>query len=125
MKSVKKYVLSALMVAVLVFALCSCGSAKVEGTYVVYEYGGRSVDEVLEELKGQGVELTAEQYLSITLDENKNVTMNALGIPVQGTYEVNGDSVTLKVNDKEFTTTVKDGEFTWTQDNITAKLKKK
>ena len=128
MKNIKKYVLSALMVAFMALTLCSCGGKTLEGTYVVYEYGGKDIDTVIaeakEEAEAQDVEITPAQYLSLTFDANKNVKMTVMGATVDGTYEVSGDTVTMKVKDKEISATVNGNEISWTDKNITAKLKK-
>ena len=125
MKKVKKYVLSALMIAVMALTLCSCGDVKLEGTYVVYENGGVPVETLLEELKPQGVNLTPEQYLSVTFEANNKAKLTVASSELDGTYEVSGDTVKMNFVNHDFTATVKGNEISWTEDNKTAKLKKK
>ena len=125
--NVKKYVLAALMMVAMAFALCSCGSG-VDGTYVISEYNGQSVDQTIEQMKELGMDYTAETFCSIKLD-GKNVTLSFMGVSVNGTYEVNGETLTMTMTNgdksESATATIKDGTITWTKDSETMVLKKK
>ena len=66
MKNVKKLVLAALMVAVMAFALCSCGGSAADGTYVVTEVNGQDVESALKLYEAAGTKMTAEELCSIT-----------------------------------------------------------
>ena len=122
----KKLVLAALMVAVMAFALCACGSSNVEGTYVVFESNGQNVDEALEQYKTQGVEMTAEQLCTITLSSDSKFTMTVMGTEMgSGTNEVSGENLKLTVGENAIDATLKDGEMSFSLNGTSMKLKKK
>ena len=82
MKNVKKLVLAALMVAVMAFALCSCGGSAADGTYVVTEVNGQDVESALKLYEAAGTKMTAEELCSITIS-GKTFSMNAMGIKAE------------------------------------------
>lgn len=125
MKNAKKLVLAALMVAVMAFALCSCGGGSVDGTYVVSEYKGQNIDDALEQMKSLGVEMTAEQLGMITLSDGKNATLSMMGVSKSGTYTVDGENLTITVDGQSSTVNIKDGVITYTEGSETMKMKKK
>ena len=125
MKNVKKLVFAALMVAVMAFALCACGSSNVDGTYVVSESNGASVDTALEGLATQGIELTAEQLCTIKLEGGKNLTFTLLGESKTGTYEVSGETLKLTIDGSTQEATIKDGVITINAGGQSMSLKKK
>ena len=126
MKSAKKIVLAALMVAMLAFALCACGGSNVDGTYVVTESNGQSVDAALEQYKAAGLEMTAEQLCTITLSDGKNFKMTVLGNDLgSGTYEVSGETLKFTADGQSVDATIKDGEISISIGGQSMKCKKK
>ena len=126
MKKAKKLVLAALMVAVMAFALCACGSANVDGTYVVFEANGQDVEAALEIYRAQGNEMTAEQLCTITLSDGKNFKMTVQGNDLgTGTYEVSGETITFSAGGDSISGTLKDGEMSVSIGGSSMKLKKK
>ena len=126
MKNAKKLVLAALMVAVMAFALCACGSSGVTGTYVVTEVNGQNVDDALAQLKEAGSDMTAEQLCTITLNDGNSFTMTVMGTEMgSGTYEISGETITLTANNQPQTGTIKDGVITISVNNSSMTLKKK
>ena len=125
MKNVKKYVLAALMVAVMAFALCACGGSNVDGTYVVSEYNGQDLNTALEQLKAAGMDLTADTFCTFKLEGGKNLTVTFMGTSKSGTYSVSGETLTMTIDNESTTANIKDGVISWTMGNETLKLKKK
>ncbi len=125
MKHAKKLVLAALMVAVMAFALCSCG-ANVDGTYVVTEAGGNSVDEAIKKYAEAGINYTAEEICTIVLSDGKNFKMTVMGKEqASGTYKASGETLTLTVDDSSMDATIKDDVISITVGGQNMKLKKK
>ena len=125
MKSVKKFVLAALMAALMAFALCACGGSNVEGTYVVSEYNGQSIDTALAQMKEMGVEMTAETLGTITLASGNKATLAMMGASKTGTYEVSGETLKITIDGETQSVSIKDGVITYTEDGTTMKMKKK
>ena len=125
MKKVKKIVLAALMVAVMAFALCSCGSAKVDGTYVISDYNGQSLDVALDQFKAAGVEFSADQLCTFTFANGKDVTITFMGESKTGTYTIDGETITFTLDGESASATVKDGKIVWTKDGQRMTLAKK
>ena len=125
MKNVKKLVFAALMVAVMAFALCACGSSNVDGTYVVSESNGTDVETALEGMKAQGIDFTAEQLCTVKLEGGKNLTFTLLGESKTGTYEVSGETLKLTIDGSTQEATIKDGVITINAGGQSMSLKKK
>lgn len=124
MKNVKKLVLAALMVAVMAFALCSCGGSAADGTYVVTEVNGQDVESALKLYEAAGTKMTAEELCSITIS-GKTFSMNAMGIKAEGDFAVDGENITMTSSGDTATGTLKDGVLSFTLSGTQMVLKKK
>lgn len=125
MKNIKKFALAALMVVVMAFALSACGSANVDGKYVVFEADGKSVDDAIKLYEAAGQSLTAEQICTITLSGGENFSMTVMGQSMgEGTYKVSGDTISLTVDGSTMDAELKDGVLTITVGAQNMKLKK-
>lgn len=125
MKNAKKIVLAMLMAMVMAFALCSCGGANADGTYVVSEADGKNVDEALKVYEKMGQSMTAEQLCTLTINGSK-FTLTFLGASVgEGSCEVSGETLKLTVGEQSMTGTIKDGSITLSMGGTNMVLKKK
>ena len=124
MKNGKRIVAAVLMLAVMAFALCSCGS-KVDGTYVISDYNGQSLDAALELFKAAGTEMTAEQLCTFKFANGKEVTVTFMGESKTGEYSVSGDTITMTLDGESASATLKDGKIVWSKDGETMTLSKK
>ena len=80
MKKTKKIVVAVLMMAMMVFALCSCGK-NADGTYVISNLNGQSIDDLLTMYKEQlGQEMSAEEVGKLVISgENVTMSINEMG----------------------------------------------
>jgi uncharacterized lipoprotein YehR (DUF1307 family) len=124
MKNAKKLVLAALMVAVMAFALCACGSGNADGTYVVTETNGQNVEEALKAYEATGNKLTAEELCTITIS-GKTFNMNAMGVKAEGTVEIDGENLKMTSDGATANATLKDGVLTLNMNGTNMVLKKK
>ena len=126
MKNAKKLVLAALMVAMMAVTLCSCGGANIDGTYVVFEADGKSVDEAVKAYEAMGQSITAEEICTMSFTDGKNFSMTVMGQTMgTGTYEVSGETLKLTADNQTIDATIKDGVITITANGQNMKLKKK
>jgi len=124
MKKATKLVLTALMVATMAFALCACGK-NIDGTYVVSEYNGQSVDDAIAQMQEQGMEITADQLGTCTLSNGKDATLSMMGESKTGTYELSGENLTMTIDNETKTLTYKDDAITYSEGGISMTMKKK
>ncbi|MBR0146409.1 MAG: hypothetical protein IJM25_07100 [Eubacterium sp.] len=130
MKNAKKLVLAALMIAVMAFALCSCGdSTNYDGTYVVFESNGNSVEDAIKAYEAMGQTYTAEQICTMKLYDGSKFDLSVMGTTLgSGKYEVSGETMKLSdANDSgsSLDATYKDGVITIAINGQSMKLKKK
>ena len=126
MKTAKKLVLAALMVAVMAFALCACGSQNADGTYVIESLNGQSVQTVIDSYKEMGLgDMTAEQLTKLVIS-GENCTLSAYQSDDKtGTVKVDGEKITITIDGKDEVGTLKDGTLTITESGISMVMKKK
>ena len=126
MKSIKKIALAALMVAMMAFALCSCGGANADGTYVVFESNGQSIDDALKVYESMGQSLTAEEVCTMKLYDGGKFDMSVMGTNLgSGEYKLSGETLTLSDANNTMDATLKDGVITMEVSGQSMKLKKK
>ena len=126
MKKAKRIVVAALMMVCMVFALCSCGNANADGTYVIESMNGQNIDTILEQYKSLGVgDITAEQISKIVIS-GSNITVSSYGeSDSTGTVEVSGSTLKMTVDGDTQEATLSDGKLTMSAGGTTLVYKKK
>jgi len=126
MKSAKKIVLAVLMIAAMAMALCSCGGANVDGTYVVTEAEGKSIDEALKLYEAAGMSYTAEQICTLKLYDGSKFTLTVMGNTMaEGTYSATSDKVTLTAGAENIECPISGDVITISAGGQSMKVKKK
>ena len=126
MKKAKRIVAAALMMVVMVFALCSCGGANADGTYVIESMNGQEISTILEQYKSLGMgDLSAEDLSKIVISGNKLTITSYQEADQTGTVEVSGDTLKLTVDGDTQEATLSGDKLTMSASGITMVYKKK
>ncbi|MBR1815924.1 MAG: DUF4923 family protein [Lachnospiraceae bacterium] len=107
----KKIITTIFMITTLMILCVGCGK-DVSGTYKLSSLGGQSVADLQKTYDEMGIDINVADMISIELKSDGTFTMKADTDTENGTYEVDGENISLTVDGDTEKGTIKDDTLT-------------